>query len=512
MSIFTGDAISEDRTVSCDVCVIGSGAGGAVTAQRLSAAGKRVVILEDGGFHTSDTFTLREKDMYPRLYQEAGARGTSDKSIGILQGRAVGGTTVANWTTCFRTPEHVLAHWAEAHGASAIQKELGEHFARIEERINVTPMLLEQVNRNNRILWDGAKALGYDVELLRRNVKRCMHTGYCGLGCPIDAKQSMLTTFIPDAMKLGADLYANAHVVALESDGRRVTRAVAQMRDPRTDALSGKTLTVEAKQFVLSGGAINSPALLLRSGITSNGRVGKRTYLHPTMLIAGIHEQPVDGFKGSPQYVGCGEFSRREEDKMGYLLEQAPIFPASTAQGFTFGHALQSWMDQIRYISVTLGLLQDGFDVADPDEGGTVTLTERGTPKVDYKWNPRMMEALQHSAIESARIQFAAGAKRVHLIHKREVVLDSPDELHKLQKVSYGPGQVGVFSAHVMGGCTMGTDPATSVVDASNLRLHERDNLFVIDGSVFPTASTVNPQLSIYTLASWASEHVKAAS
>ena len=316
MSIWAGSAIREDRTVNCDVCVVGSGAGGAVVAERLAAAGKQVVVLEDGGFHPSDTFTLREKDMYPRLYQEGGARGTVDRSIGILQGRAVGGSTVVNWTTCFRTPQRVLEHWAEHHGANALASSIEPHFARVEERLHVEQVRLEQINLNNRVLWDGARALGYRVELLHRNVHRCLHTGYCGMGCPVDAKQSMLATFVPDAVKRGAEVYANAWVSNIESEGRRVVRAVAHMRDPRTDKLTGVKLRVEAKQFVLAGGAINTPAILLRSEMNSNGRVGKRTYLHPTMLLLGVHERRIDAFKGSPQYVGCSEFAQRGDGKI----------------------------------------------------------------------------------------------------------------------------------------------------------------------------------------------------
>src|SRR4051812_46454243 len=155
MPIYTGADVREDRTIDTDVCIVGSGAGGAHVAARLAEAGKRVVVLEDGGLHISADFNMREATMVPRLYQEGGARGTDDGSISILQGRAVGGTTVVNWTTCFRTPERVIEHWHEHHGVRGLDhKALEPHWQRVEERLNVTAMELAQVNANNRVIWN----------------------------------------------------------------------------------------------------------------------------------------------------------------------------------------------------------------------------------------------------------------------------------------------------------------------------------------------------------------------
>lgn len=521
MSIFTGDSISEDRTLRCDVCVVGSGAGGAVMAQRLAAAGKKVIVLEDGGFHTSESFTLNEADAFERLYQSGGARNTEDLSISFLQGRSIGGSTTVNWTTCFRTPGWVREHWARHCGATDLAAALPEHFEDIEKRLNVHQMLLSQINANNRVLWDGATSLGFDVELLHRNVKQCNHTGYCGMGCPIDAKQSMLATFIPDAVKLGADFYANAWVSHLQHDGRRITRAVAKLRDPKTDTFNGVTLTVEAKQFVLSGGAVNTPALLLRSELDSNGRTGKRTFLHPTVLMSGEHGSRIEGFKGSPQYVGCSEFARRGPGKLGFLMEASPTFPMASSQGFNFGLSLHRYMKKLPYLSTSIAIISDGFEGAgpmandvdglDPEEGGSVSIGKSGAPVLNYNWSPQLTEALRFSAMQAARVQFAAGAKQVYLVHAKPVELKSTDDIHRLEHLPFGPRQVGAFSAHVMGGCTMGTDPKTSVVDSASFRHHDHDNLFVADGSVLPTSATVNPQITIYGLASWASQWVLAA-
>lgn len=509
MPIYVGSDVKQDRTLECDVCVVGSGAGGAFVAARLAQAGKRVVILEDGGYHTSASFDMTERNMGPRLYQEGAGRATTDQAIVIFQGRAVGGTTVINWTTCFRTPERVYNHWHEHHGVEGISHAaLVPHWEAIEKRLSIVQMKLEQVNRNNMVTWRGLEKLGWHTGLLYRNVKNCAHTGYCGFGCPVDAKMSMLVTKIPEAVRAGADVYANAWVESVTRDGRKCTAVVAKLKDPLTDKPSGVTLKVRAKLVVLSGGAINTPAILLRSNINANGRTGKRTFLHPSITSWGIHAERIEGFVGAPQYVHSDHFVERGPGKMGMLVEVFPIFPSGTA-GLSpgFGTEKQALMDVFPHIASTGVLLHDGFDLKNADEGGTVTLKPGGQPRIDYAWNERLEEGLRTATMNSARIQLAGGAKQVLCPHG--LYVRSEAEVDRvLGAAKYGPGQLTVGSAHVMGGCPMGKDERLSVVDSKTLRHHGFDNLFVIDGSVFPTALTVNPQVSIYGLASWASEFV----
>lgn len=511
MPIYIGSDLKSDRTVTCDVCIVGSGAGGAVLAQRLSAAGKKVVVLEDGGFHKSETFTLEERSMMPRLYQEGAGRATSDQSMLIAQGRAVGGTTVINWTTCFRTPKRVIEHWHEHHDVEGVTHEaLVPHWEQIEQRLGVIKMQLSQVNRNNMVTWRGLEKLGWHKDLLSRNVRNCAHTGYCGHGCPTDAKQSMLVTMIPDAVKAGADVYANAWVEKVVRAGRKITEVVARLRDPLTDKKSGVTLTVKGKVTVLSGGAINTPAILLRSEIDPSGRTGKRTFLHPAIGGFGIHVERPEPFIGSPQYVYSDQFVDRG-DKMAFLIEGAPMFPMLVG-GFVnaLGEERQALMQHLPHMSNTGALLHDGFDLENPEEGAVITLKPSGEPQIDYPWTERLVEGLRAAALASCEVQLAGGATQVgtptggYARNKAELerVLTAAD---------FAPVKTGVFVAHCMGGCAMGKDPMKSVVDAKTLRHHDLDNLFVVDGSVYPTSLTVNPQISIYGLASWASQHVEAA-
>lgn len=510
MSIFIGSDLKADAKRTCDVCIIGTGAGGAVLAARLAATGKRVVLLEDGGYHTSNKFTLTERDMMPRLYQEGAARATADQSMAILQGRAIGGTTVVNWTTCFRTPKRVMDYWQQHHGVEGLTWDaLAPHWDTLEQRLSVTKMRLEQVNQNNLVTYRGLGALKWHRDFLSRNVKNCAHSGYCGVGCPIDAKQSMLVSLLPEAVKAGAEIYANAWVERIVRDGRKITGVIARLRDPSTDQLSGVTLTVEAKVTVLSAGAINSPAVLLRSQINGNGRVGYRTFFHPAVGAVGVHEEKIDPFVGSPQYVYSDEFVDRG-DKMGFLIEGAPIFPMS-AGSFqpVLGKERQAQMQLVPHSSLTGILLHDGFDRTQRDDGAHIKLKPNGQPEIHYPWTDRLREGLRAATKAAMQIQLAAGARQTWM---GDTYAKTSNELDRvLDATSFEPTRVPVFVAHCMGGCPMGTDPKASVVDSKTLRHHELDNLFVVDGSVYPTSLTVNPQISIYGLASWAAQHVGAA-
>ncbi len=206
-ALLTGRDVTSDVEERPDVCVVGSGAGGAVVAARLAAMGLRVVVLEEGGsFRPSDADML-ESTAYPRLYQDHGQRATADLSIAVLQGRAVGGSTAVNWTTSFRTPERVLALWRAVHGIDTLSREvLAPHFAAVEERLRIHEQPDDGVNANNRTLWDGAGRLGWARTRTRRNVEGCANLGYCGMGCPIGARTSMDRTYVPDALASGARL------------------------------------------------------------------------------------------------------------------------------------------------------------------------------------------------------------------------------------------------------------------------------------------------------------------
>jgi choline dehydrogenase-like flavoprotein len=507
--IVPGHEIRADVEERPDVCVVGSGPGGAVVAARLAERGAKVVVLEEGGAFTPRDFDMREETAYPRLYQERGARATADLAFTVLQGRALGGGTVVNWTTSLRVGEAVLAHWARRHGVEGLDGgALAPHFEAVERRLSIAPDVLGEINANNRVLWDGCGKLGWSRSLVPRNVDGCLRLGYCGMGCPVGAKTSMDRTFLVDAVAAGATIYANVRAERIDADGRRAAAVFGEVRDPATDVPTGRRVVVRPRAVVVAGGAINSPALLLRSGLQPGGPVGRRTFLHPVVASLGLFPTPIEGWQGAPQSVASTQFEERGQGRMGFFIETVPIHPmlAGTSLG-GFGAPHAEVMARLANAQAIIALCLDGFH--EGDDGGTVSLRDDGRARLDYPISPALWEALREGNKALARIQLAAGAERVLSFHDPPVELRSEAELAKLDAAPWEPMRVALYSAHPMGGCAMGKDPERSVVDSS-LRLRTLDNVWVVDGSVFPTSLGVNPQLTIAAVARWAAEGIAA--
>lgn len=283
------------------------------------------------------------------------------------------------------------------------------------------------------------------------------------------------------------------------------------MLDPKSNLPKRVTLTVGAKVVVASCGALNSPALLLRSGLPAEGRVGQRTWLHPTVPLIAELPFEVRAFEGAPQSVYSHQFLDRGPGKLGFFLEVPPVHPMLAASiGMFDAPELADWMGRFSRLNAMIALTVDGL--LPEEEGGTVRLRDGGYQRLSFKY-PLFdfhWEALREAAKQMARIQFAAGAVRVLSLHAPAVVLNSADEVDKLDAAPWEPLRARVVTAHQMGGCAMGKDPVKSVVDPS-LRFHTLDNLFVVDGSVLPTALGVNPQETIFGIARWAAGPVAAA-
>jgi choline dehydrogenase-like flavoprotein len=508
-ALLRGSELGADVEERPDVCVVGSGAGGAVVAARLAAKGLGVVVLEEGGAWDRAAFDMREETAYPRLYQERGGRATADLAITVLQGRAVGGSTVVNWATSLRVPPRVLDHWARHHGVEGLDEAaLAPHFAAVERRLTIRPDRLEEVNANNRVLWDGCERLGWSKALVPRNVNGCLRLGYCGMGCPVDGKTSADRTWLPDAVAAGARVYADVHVHRVEAGGGRARAVHGEALDPDTRLPTGRRVVVRPKAVVVAGGAINSPALLLRSGLDSSRRVGKRTFLHPVVASVGLFPRPIDAWSGAPQSVASHQFVERDHGRMGFFVECAPLHPmlAATSLG-GFGAAHGEVMARLGSAQALIGLCLDGFE--DADAGGTVSLRDDGRVRLDYPISPALWEALREANKAMARIQLAAGAERVLSLHDPPVELRGEGDVARLDRAPWEPMRVALYSAHAMGGCAMGRDPARAVVTPS-LRHHAVENLWVVDGSVLPTSLGVNPQLTIFALAHWAADGIAA--
>ncbi|MFT6158711.1 MAG: choline dehydrogenase-like flavoprotein [Myxococcota bacterium] len=504
--IVQGADITSPQELTCDVCIVGSGAGGSVLAARLAAEGLSVIVLEEGGYYARPDFDLNLGSAFDRLYQDGGRRATDDLSITVLQGRSIGGSTTINWTTCYRTPDRILDHWRDVHGVDTLNAEvLGPHWDRVEERLNIHRWEESPPNAHNSILSAGCEALDWEFGILKRNVKGCGNTGYCGHGCPLDAKQAMHVTFIPDACRSGAVVYADVRADRYEVTDGRVVAVHASVMDRLTKQPTGTTVTVRPKIAVTSGGAINSPALLIRSDITQ-GPVGKRTFLHPVVAVVATYDHDISPWAGAPQSVASHQFIDRGDNTMGCFLEVPPMHPMlASVSSPLFGDDEAAFMENLKNTGTLIALHIDGL--VPGDEGGTVTVDANNRIRVNYPLTALHQEAFQFSHERMAEVHFAAGAIEVMSLHGEPLRMTDPSQVPQLGTKSYGAHEHPIFTAHQMGGCAMGPDPATSVVD-TRLKHHHIDNLYVVDGSVFPTALGVNPSQTIYGIASWAAVHI----
>ncbi len=489
--------------LSCDVAIVGTGAGAGITAELLTQAGLDVVLIEEGPLKSSTDFNQLESEAYPSLYQESASRKTADKAINIMQGRCVGGSTTVNWTSSFRTPPSTLRYWQQHFGLGEMTEEaMAPWFAQAERRLAIHPWQLAP-NENNDLLRRGAAKLGIETRVIPRNVKNCWDLGSCGLGCPTNAKQSMLLTTLPVALDKGARLLVQTRAERFEFADKRV--AALHCVGVNTDGTptAGAATRVVAKHYVVAGGAINSPALLLRSEAPDpHGLLGKRTFLHPVVVMAAVFEQQVAGWSGAPQSIYSDHFLENVaiDGPIGYKLEVPPIHPilfASTLPGF--GLPQSKALKDTPQTHALLALMRDGFNAQ--SIGGSVGLRSDGSPVLDYPLNDFLMEGARRAYLSMAEIQFAAGARSVQAVHELADAWTSWAQAREaIGSLPMRPLVTRVVSAHVMGGCPMAVAEGQGVVrpDGQHWQL---DNLSVHDGSLFPTSIGANPQLSVYGLA-----------
>jgi choline dehydrogenase-like flavoprotein len=473
--------------------------GAGITAELLTAAGLKIVIVEEGPLKSSRDFRQLESEAYPSLYQECAGRKTADKAITILQGRCVGGSTTVNWTSSFRTPSPTLAYWREHFGLNEFTDDgLSPWFLRAEQRLNVTPWLAPP-NENNELLRQGAAKLGIAAAAILRNVKGCWNLGSCGLGCPTNAKQSMLVTTIPTALDRGATLLAETRVTTLELQHGRVVAVHCVAVAPNGAPLTARTRIV-ARHVVVAGGAINSPALLMRSSAPDPHKLlGARTFLHPVALSSATFDHEVAGWQGAPQTIYTDHFLDVHpiDGPIGYKLEAPPLHPLIfTTSVAGFGREAAASFAQFPNTHALLALMRDGFHAESP--GGRVTLRQDGSPELDYPLTPFVMDGARRALLSMAELQFSAGARQVLTGHELAPIYTSWQQAKAgIVTLPMQPLLTKLVSAHVMGGCGLAADPARGVVRPDGVHW-QIENLSVHDGSLFPTSIGANPQLSVY--------------
>lgn len=519
--IIQGRTVRQDLHETVDVCVIGSGAGGAVAAKELAQAGLSVVVLEAGENHDPTTFSRRTPEMLLRLFWEGGMRATHDGSVLISQGRGVGGSTVHNLCYAVRPPNSILARWEAEFGIQDLSpSDLSPSLDRVEATLGVKQIQETQVNRLNRIIERGCKAMGWRGAIQRHNRGPCPDcSADCLLGCPTSqpgiGKQSMAVSYIPQALKAGARLYTDCLTESIVAENGRVVGVTARflsadVRLPRrvdtkttsSDRSENKRrckvyrLTVRSKAVVLAAGAINSPQIWLNSRLPDPGKqVGRNLHLHPAIFVGGLFDEEVDAYQGIPQSFYIDHFlDLARNPESGYLLMPAfgPMELVAASMP-SFGREHRDLMRSYRSIAALLVLLHDR-------SAGRVTVNRRGNPAIRYRLSRADRASLLEGLIHGAQLLFAAGAKEITLPYTRRVVIKRESNLDVIRQRGVVENDILIASSHPQGTLRMGSDPRKAVVDSYG-QAHAINGLFVADASLFPSSIGVPPMLTIAAMA-----------
>ena len=493
-------------TLACDVCVVGSGAGGGVIAARCAEAGKDVLVLEAGGYRNEADFNQLELPAMQELYYGGGLAASESGSISILAGQTLGGGTVVNYMNCIPTPERIVTEWG-SHGLVGLddyESYKRDHIDMVMERINANTEATTQ-NETHKKLMAACDALGYEHRPIVRNVsldddpEQC---GFCFAGCQRGCKRSVMKTWLQDASDAGAQAVVGCHADRiLVSDGRctGVAATVTHADGSTTE------LTVSAETVVVACGSVESPGLLMRSGI-GGPAVGKHLRLHPAFLMPGVYDEPVEGWRGQIQSLVSDVYADLE-DGCGFLFEATSMHPGivSASMPWESGAEQKELMQAFRWLAPFITVARDHGE-------GEVVLDDHGRPVVRWALDDEVDHRLAVRAHqELARLHKAAGASQMFTLHSREYRWREGDDfdeyLSRLESASYAACDIACFTAHQMGSCRMGSDPTDSVADGRG-ELHDVSGVWIGDGSAFPTAPGVNPMVSIMSLAHRTADHV----
>jgi choline dehydrogenase-like flavoprotein len=457
--------------LTADAVVVGTGAGGAAVAAELAAGGLDVVVLEEGARHDHRGFTARPRDMTLRLYRDAGQLATiGTPPIVLPLGRAVGGTTLVNSGTCFRTPARVLARWAREDGIAPLEDEVFDY---VEGVIGVADVPEALAGRNALLVKRGAEALGLSGGFLRRNAPGCRGSGVCAFGCPTGAKQHAAASWLPRAEAGGARVLAGVKA-------RRV------VRDARAAGVQARGLTVRAPVVVVACGALLTPGLLRRSGVRSPA-LGRHLTIHPASAARARFDEPIDPWDGVPQSYYVDALA---DD--GIMLEGIAGPPDQAALATPGGGALHRERMLAARSTASFGVM-----VADSATGSVREVG--GRLIVRYDLHPDDAERLRRGFALLADIWWAVGAREI-LVPLAGVPALRRGDSGPLRRARVRPRDVKAMAFHPLGTARAGADPARAVVDP-DLQVHGVRGLYVADGSAVPSSPQVNPQVTIMALA-----------
>ena len=501
----TTPAELDSDTLHADVAIVGSGAAGAVLAHELAGRGRDVVVLERGPHVDPSQFTEDEKVQISTLYRDGALQLSSDLRFSVLQGMCVGGSTVVNNAVCFDLPDRVLRRWNDPNGLDAglDPERLDRCFAELRDWL---PVVQQSQNGNGfhqpgaRKFEEGVRALGLDRDgnhdVVAANILDCLGSGYCNIGCQWGKKLSALDTTLPRAQhRFGADrvrILSECRVDRVLRDGHRATGLACSLEN-------GDKLRVEANTVVIAAGALASSVILRRSRIRTPA--GRGVSFNVAAPLTADFPERLDAYAGMQI---CRYVQPPADD--GVILETW-FNPAMMQALFMPGWFDDHFANMQRYSHMTC----IGVVAGSRNDTNVKPALIGEAPAFRYRLAPDDRERLIEGMKLAGRVAFAAGALRVMPPTFGFTEITNESQLADLDRLVRAHGDLMLNSAHPQGGNAISRDPERGVVD-EKFRVRHRgkkmDNLYVADASVFPSSVTVNPQLTVMALASYAAQEI----